>query len=75
MCALTRRGIFLVFVSNTSQDSYTADVRHLLEYIQPVPVSRNFVASRYIIVLIGTSLAGYTFINVLQRAANDFSAK
>jgi hypothetical protein len=35
-------------------------------------VSRNFVTSRFIVVLFGTSLSGYALLNASQTAANDF---
>jgi hypothetical protein len=44
-------------------------------YIQTLPVSRNVVTSRCIVVLFGTSLSGYTLLNASRTAANDFGWK
>jgi hypothetical protein len=42
---------------------------------QTLPVSLNFVSSRCIVVLFGTSLSGYALLNASRTAANDFGAK
>jgi hypothetical protein len=42
---------------------------------QTLPVSRNFVTSRYSVVLFGTSLSGYALIKALRTAENDFDTK
>jgi hypothetical protein len=49
-------------------------VHHLLEDTQTLPVSRNFVTSRCIVVLFGTSSPGYALVNASRTAANDFDA-
>jgi hypothetical protein len=41
---------------------------------QTFPVSRNFVTSRCIVVLVGTSFSGYVLLNASRTGANDFSA-
>jgi hypothetical protein len=42
---------------------------------QTLPVSRNSVTSRSIVVLSGTSLSEYALLNVSRTAANDFDAR
>jgi hypothetical protein len=39
------------------------------------PVSRNFITSRCVVVLFGTSLSGHALLNASRTAANDFDAK
>jgi hypothetical protein len=39
-----------------------------------LPVFRNFVTSRCIVVLVGTSLSGHALLNASQTAENDFDA-
>jgi hypothetical protein len=45
------------------------------ELSQTLPVSRNVITSRCIVVLFGTSLSGYTLLNVSRTAGNDFDSK
>jgi hypothetical protein len=42
---------------------------------QTIPVSRNFIIGRCIVVLFGTSLSGYALLNASRTAANDFDTK
>jgi hypothetical protein len=46
-----------------------------LSHTQAFPVSRNFVTNRRVFVLLCMSLSGYTLLNALLTAANDFDAK
>jgi hypothetical protein len=69
-----RRDVFqFIFVKNL-EESFTVDVYHLLEDTQTLPLSRNFVPSRRIIVLFGTSLSGYALLNA-SRTAQTISTR
>jgi hypothetical protein len=51
-------------------------VRHRAFFLsQTLHVSRKFVSSRCVVVLFGTSLSEYAFLNASRTGANDFDEK
>jgi hypothetical protein len=55
------------------ENSFTADVSHLLKDTQTLPVSQNVIS--WCVVLFGTFLSGYGLLNASRAAVNDFGAK
>jgi hypothetical protein len=61
------------FVRKNLQNSFTADVHHLLSHSH-VAFPEIFVTSRCIFLLLGTAFSGYVLLNTSRTSVNCFFA-
>jgi hypothetical protein len=70
----TNEFCFLVFVTRTYRTALQ-QTTIVSNTFSKTSIHRNFVISRCIVVIFGTSLSRYVLLNASRKAANDFNAK
>jgi hypothetical protein len=68
-------GVVEVLFTDRATAPLIGDTERTAFLSQILPVSRNFVINRCVVVLFATSLSGHALLNASRKAPNDFDVR